>query len=383
MTDQSAFITRTSQFLPNDPVDNETMEDRLGLINDRPSRARKLVLRNNGIRTRYYAIDPATGRPNFTNAELAARAVEGLLGGDFAPDDIQCLAAATSMADQLMPGHASMVHGELGNPPCELVSTAGVCVSGMTALKYAYMNVLTGDCDNAVAVASESASRFARAENYTAEVAHKVEQLESRPELAFEKDFLRWMLSDGAGAMRIQPRPNPGERALRIEWLEILSFANEQNACMYAGARKEDDGRLTGWADVDAQTREQESFLATKQDVKQLNEHIMPYTGTHALNNLRQRRSIRPEEVDHFLPHYSSHYFRDRLYEAMKAADFDVPQERWFTNLSEKGNTGSASIYIMLDDLLCSGRVEPGQKVLCYIPESGRFSVAYLLLEVV
>jgi 3-oxoacyl-[acyl-carrier-protein] synthase-3 len=32
-------------------------------------------------------------------------------------------------------------------------------------------------------------------------------RLEKQPELAFEKDFLRWMLSDGAGAVLLENKP--------------------------------------------------------------------------------------------------------------------------------------------------------------------------------
>ena len=66
----------------------------------------------------------------------------------------------------------------------------------------------------------------------------------------------------------------------------------------------------------------------------------------------------------------------------MLEADCDIPQERWFTNLSSKGNTGSASIYIILEELFHSGKLKVGEKLLCYIPESGRFSTAFMQLEV-
>jgi 3-oxoacyl-[acyl-carrier-protein] synthase-3 len=62
--------------------------------------------------------------------------------------------------------------------------------------------------------------------------------------------------------------------------------------------------------------------------------------------------------------------------------DFEIPQEKWFTNLQEKGNTGAASIFIMLDELVNSGKLESGNKLLCFVPESGRFSSAYMLLTV-
>ncbi|MDQ2076988.1 beta-ketoacyl-ACP synthase III [Marinimicrobium sp. ABcell2] len=383
MSNNTVYVTKSSQFLPNDPVDNNAMEARLGLVNGRPSRARKMVLRNNKITTRYYAIDPETGEPNYTNAQLCAQAIKGLEDEQFSLADMTCLAAATTIADQLMPGHASMVHGELASPPCEVATTAGVCASGMTALKYAYLNVAAGVHRSAVAAASEAASKVMRAENFAPEVAYKVEQLEKHPELAFEKDFLRWMLSDGAGALLLESEPRSDQRCLKIHWIDVFSYANEMSACMYAGARKEDDGRLTGWSQVDGATREREGFLAVKQDVKQLNEHVIHYTAERPLETLQERRGLKAEDIHHFLPHYSSHYFRDRLYVGMQRVGFDLPQSRWFTNLAEKGNTGSASMYIMLDDLLRSDRLQPGEKVLCYIPESGRFSVAYMLLEVV
>ncbi|MCG6535351.1 MAG: hypothetical protein L7F78_11820, partial [Syntrophales bacterium LBB04] len=57
--------------------------------------------------------------------------------------------------------------------------------------------------------------------------------------------------------------------------------------------------------------------------------------------------------------------------------------EKWFTILAWKGNTGSASIYIILEELFHSDRLQKGQRLLCLIPESGRFSIAYMMLTVV
>jgi len=51
------YITRTSHYFPNDPVPNDDMESYLGMINGKPSKSRRIVLRNNGIKNRYYALD--------------------------------------------------------------------------------------------------------------------------------------------------------------------------------------------------------------------------------------------------------------------------------------------------------------------------------------
>jgi 3-oxoacyl-[acyl-carrier-protein] synthase III len=60
-----------------------------------------------------------------------------------------------------------------------------------------------------------------------------------------------------------------------------------------------------------------------------------------------------------------------------------IPYERWFPTLAWKGNTGSASIFVILEELFHSENLREGQKLLCFIPESGRFSIAYMMLTVV
>jgi len=375
------YINRISACLPHDPVGNEQMEARLGQVGERPSRARSIVLRSNGIRQRHYVIDPTTGEPSMTNAQLSAEAIRGLASADEL-QDIQCLVAATSSPDQTLPGHAVMVHGELGNPPCEVVTTAGICLCGVSALKYAWLNVASGESRNAVACGSEVASALMQARNFSAEVEGIGRELERRPELAFEKDFLRWMLSDGAGAVWLEDRPNPEGLSLRIDWIDILSFADRLPACMYGGAEMQGE-QLVGWSRMDAEERNRRSVMAIKQNVKLLNENIVEVTVEQALQRIRQRREVRAEDIDWFLPHYSSEFFRDRLAEGLERIDFAIPQERWFTNLTRKGNTGAASFFIMLDELFHSGQLRAGQRLLGYVPESGRFSSAFLHMTVV
>lgn len=378
----TAYITNLSAFLPNAPVGNEEMESVLGMIGGRPSRARRIILRSNGIKTRYYAMDPATGKATHTNAQLTAEAVRGLANGHFQLDQIDLLACGTTFADQLVPSHANMVHGELGIPPCENISTSGVCISSTTALKYAMLGVASGEFRHAVSAGSETPSSVMHARNFEAESDARIEDLEAQPVMAFQKDFIRWMLSDGAGAALVEPEPARQGLSLRMDWIVERSYANEQPACMYGGAEKLDDGRLKGWPQYDPAEWAERSVFTLKQDVKQLNEHVMAYTVERPLREIPQLRKLIPAEIDFFLPHYSSHYFRDKVRAHMLKAGFDIPFERWFTNLYTKGNTGAASLYIILEELFHSGRLEPGQRLLCYVPESGRFNTAWVHLTV-
>ncbi len=376
------YINNFAVFMPNKPVSNDEMETVLGQAGERASRARRIILRNNGIKARYYAIDPLTGKSNYTNAQLAANAVKELAKNRFDLSAIQCLAASTSMADQVMPGHAVMVQGELGNPPSEVVTTSGVCLCGITALKYAYMAVTAGLHDVAVVVASETASNIMRGYQFEQELESKVNDLESHSELAFEKDFLRWMLSDGAGSALLQDKPNEQGISLQVEWIDIRSYANEQEVCMYAGGEKI-DGKLKGWTQYSPDEREEQSIMSVKQDVRLLNEKVIHYTVERTLSDILKNRKITPDEIDFFLPHYSSEFFRQKVYDGLKHIGFEIPFDKWFTNLTAMGNTGSASIFIMLNELFHSGKLVKGQKILCYIPESGRFSSSFMLLSVV
>ena len=205
-----SYIHGVGVCLPNQPVENDDIERVLGLVDGAPSRTRRLILRNNGIRTRYYAVDPVSGRQTHTNARLAAESVRALVAAtDSDLDLIDCLACGTSTPDQFIPGHAPMVHGELGNRPCELVSTAGVCLSGLSALKYAHLSVCSGEARTAVATGSELVSNAIRGAHLTRPPATRADQLEAEGIRGFGQEFLRWMLSDGAGAMLVSFAPRP------------------------------------------------------------------------------------------------------------------------------------------------------------------------------
>ena len=129
------YITRSGKYLPNVPVSNDEMESFLGLINDAASKARRIILRNNGIKSRYYALDK-DGNPTHTNAVLTNNAIEKLFDESFTSKDIELLSCGTSTPDHLLPSHAAMVHGLMKNQSVELNSSSGVCNAGMNALKF-------------------------------------------------------------------------------------------------------------------------------------------------------------------------------------------------------------------------------------------------------
>jgi 3-oxoacyl-[acyl-carrier-protein] synthase-3 len=375
------YITKTASFFPNNPVSNDEMEEYLGYINNKPSKSKRIVLRNNGIVNRYYALEKG-GKVTHTNAEMTALAVKALFNGS--PGDlksVELLSCGTSSPDQMMPSHGVMVHGWLPESGAiEVVSPSGVCCAGMHALKYAYMAIKTGDVATAVATGSERMSASLRASKFEDEV-QKLIELEENPYISFEKEFLRWMLSDGASAFLLSGKKNETGLNLRIEWLEGVSYAQEMEACMYMGSEKLEDGTLKSFLEYTPEEINEQSVMSIKQDVKLLSEHIVPLGGIK-LKEFFEKNGLTPGDIYFFLPHMSSNFFKSKIYERLEYNGIAIPYEKWFVNLSTVGNVGAASVYMMIDELFHSGKLQRGNKILLLVPESSRFSYMYGLLTV-
>jgi len=372
------YITKTGKFLPNEAISNDKMENYLGLINDTASKARRIILRNNKIVSRYYALDKE-GNSTHTNAELTKNAIAELFDKNFTAQDMELLSCGTSTPDNFLPSHAAMVHGLLKNKSVELNSSTGVCCAGMNSLKFGYLSIKSGNTQNAVCTGSERVSTWTMAEKYEHEVIN-LKSLEEQPIIAFKKDFLRWMLSDGAGAFLLESKPR-GPVSLKIEWMEAFSYAFELEACMYAGGDKLENGEIKPWSDYHPDQWLKESIFAIKQDVKLLDEFIL-IKGAESMSDALSKNNITSDQIDYFLPHVSSHYFVDDLRTSLAEKGIDLPKEKWFMNLAQVGNVGSASIYLALDELMNSGKLKKGDKILLSVPESGRFSFAYAYLTV-
>lgn len=375
--EKAVYINSVSTYLPNSPIANEDMEDYIGKIGGNPSRVRSIVLRQNGIKTRYYGLDKNQSLTH-SNAELAKEAVCGLFENETIPDDLTLLACGTSTPDQLLPSHASMVHGELANFPMEIFSSAGVCLTSLQALKICYSNILAGLHQKAVCVASELTSPALVSKFYDPEYEATHDNPDKDPYMAFEKDFMRFMLSDGAGAVLLQDHPE-GTCPLKIEWVDMTSYANELPTCMFMASELQESGRLKSWKEFSPDEIKERAVLVGKQDIRQLKEHIIKYWVDH-IESVLAKHHVKAEEIDYVIPHVSSMFFYEKLNDEIVARGIALTKEKWFTNLTSVGNIGSAAIYVALDELIRTKEIKQGTKILLLVPESGRFSYGTVLL---
>jgi 3-oxoacyl-[acyl-carrier-protein] synthase III len=364
----AVYLTATGAFYPGEPVDNAHIDEFVAPLNGTSPRLKRRILAENGIERRYYATGP-DGQTRFGAARMAIEAIRDCLGrADVDLHDVDMLCTGTSGGDATLPGFANMVQGELGAPPMTVSSHAGVCAAGLAALQHAAMALESGRAARALVATSEVPSRLFKRSRFA-----------SRGyEADFDAHFLRWMLSDAAGAWLLESAPR-GAQSLKLVGVHLRSFSGDYPVCMQVGLS----------AAADRSYLDYESFAAAETDgayALRQNIRLLPNlfdVGIHEYSRLVQAGWIDPARIDHFLCHYSSQRFASVVQELLDKAGLTIPQERWYSNLKTRGNTGASSIFVMLDDFLKERPVKPGERILCFVPESGRFTVGYVLLEAV
>ena len=365
----TAYLTGFGAYLPGEPVDNDGIAARLGGDDAVTERIRRRILEQNGIRQRHYALDEH-GEPTELNEELAVKALRAALddrGLDAA--DLRMLACATTMGDLLVPGFASMVHGRLGGGPMQLLTASGVCASSLAALDAAASKVRLGDHPRVAVVGSELPSRSLRQRRFDGIRA------------GMDAHFLRWMLSDGAGAVIVEFQPHPSRPSLRLDWVRHVSLAHEHDVCMRAGMAGAEATIGGTWQDVEIADADAAGMFLLRQDVSVLDD--LADAGLQQFEELVDLGLVDVSHLDHVVCHYSTNAFRDLAFDGLRRRIPTLDTDRWFSNLETRGNTGSASIFIALEEAWRTGRFQPGETILLAVPESGRFSFAFAHLTVV
>ncbi|MET0535722.1 MAG: beta-ketoacyl-ACP synthase III [Steroidobacter sp.] len=366
----SVYVTSTGSFLPGAPISNDDIDQYIAPINAVSARIKRRILAENGIATRHYAID-AEGTTVHSNTQMAAKAIDHCLAdAEVTLQDVTLLCTGSSGGDFAMPGFANMVQGELHAPPMMTSTHQGVCAAGMAALQHAASALELSDSGHALVAASEMPSRMFKRSRFAPRAY----------ETDFDAHFLRWMLSDGAGACLLSTQPRSEGLSLKVQWIHNRSFSGDLPVCMQIGQTAERDGKSYLDYESLAEAETAGAFLL-RQDIRLL-PHLFEL-GIHEYVDLVRQGVFGPEEIDHFLCHYSSQKFAGVVEDLMQRAGLAIPRDRWYSNLTERGNTGAASIFIMLADFVRKRALHPGQRILCFVPESGRFSISFMLLEVV
>jgi len=357
----NCYLTRTGAFLPGDPVSNEAIPRYLGTFEGEVE-TREKILRMNGIRSRHYALDAEQNATFDLYGIGTAAALDCLSGGEPA-SPISYLSSGSTNTPLVGPGLSSILHDRLAEAgklvrPVEINSCAGICTASAQALVNGIRAVSSGEHRAALCVGAEQPSEILKSSAMTPPD-DRDDHEDPRRSRWFMSIFLRSMLSDGAGAFLLEDRPAPGRLSFRVNWTFSRSFAHATPLCM---------------------TLESRSLLLS-QDVEILAEHLKPCTrevvGEAFAENRDDLASYRC-----VLPHLSSFFFKRYLLTVLREFCGGRPVEYW-TNLETAGNTGAASIFLMLDEYARTHELEDGDKLVLFVPESGQFNFCLVSLTAI
>jgi 3-oxoacyl-[acyl-carrier-protein] synthase III len=318
----------------------------------------------NGIVRRHYAQDERQ-QPTHDVYDLATQAALACVADGDTASPVTFLSAGTTYAPLSAPGVGSIVHHRLQaagliDRPLEISSHAGICTSSAAALVNAVRSVNCGQHAAALCVAAEHASEILKS-TAIKPIDDRAEHADIRTSRWFMSVFLRFMLSDGAGAMLLQNTPRSQGLSWRVDWTHSMSFAHEAPLCMHL----DNADRLLS------------------QNVAVLSRYFIPLADKF-LQSALQRHDERLSDYQMVLPHMSSYFFRRKMERVIRehSQDAATPVPYW-TNLATAGNTGAASIFVMLDHYLAQAQHGDGDRLLLFIPESGQFNFVMISLTAV
>jgi 3-oxoacyl-[acyl-carrier-protein] synthase-3 len=357
-------ILGTGSYLPGEPVPPERVEDLLGPIRDLPSRigtrAARIgaeVITRSGIRYRYFAIDPATRAQTETNASMAERAVRAALApSGEAPATIDLIVCASPMADYYCPPTSALVQDRLGIRRCTEIEIHSNCTGAPKALQVALDMLRTHRHRRAAVVYTQLSSAFLRGEFF------------NPGSVRLENLALRWMLSDGAGAV-ILDRTTDGLQMLDAY---VESRGGDRKPGMIGGMSGAfmNEVALDGLAVYPALHASGQHHVW--QDIGEVN-RVAPRQLIEGLGEMLEAAGIAGADVAHFLLGIPGRHFMTEAMVAFFVEQIGGDPARAPFDTENFGYCGGATMFIQFDRLVRSGRLRQGEVVAAYLEESSKW----------
>jgi 3-oxoacyl-[acyl-carrier-protein] synthase III len=278
-----------------------------------------------GIRERRIAPD---GMAASDMAKIAAERALGAAG--LLPEDLDMIIVGTVTGDMPMPATAVFLQQKLGAPTCPAFDISAACAGFVFGLSIADQFVRSAAMNNVLVVGVELLSRVLNWKDRTTCV----------------------LFGDGAGAAVIGPsgglRGDDG-KPRGILSTRLHTDGSLARSLMIPGGGSE--------APLDHELLEQKKnkVVMRGQDIFK----VAVKNLYSASRNAVVAAGMTPDEVDWICPHQANIRIIDQAVQRLH-----VKREKVLVNIDRVGNTSSASIPILLDENVRSGKIEPGHTVL-------------------
>ena len=375
MTDclQRVTVTGTGSFLPHDPVPNDRIDDILGHLDDAPDKVQQFIrtvgwrmLKNGGVRTRHFAINPETRTLTHSISALAEEAARNALEmAGKKPEDVELLLLSSSSYDTATPPTSTLLQERLGIDHCAEMEIHSNCAGVGKCMQIAHDALQLGRYKNALVVYAQLSSVYLRACYF------------NQPRMSKTQATLRYILADGSGAVFLESQEDKGQERLpgEVVGTYVESIGGKLKPAMTAGGGVL--GIMNGANPASAVWERGSHHL--DQDFFAVNRDAAPFL-LQGVEHMLEKLDIEPEEIDHFIwsiptmQLYDGHI--DRICERLKAR----PDQMKF-RAAECGYCGGAAILIHLDQMVRSGELQRNQRAVLHSVESSKWMSAGFVLD--
>lgn len=356
-------IAGTGTYLPGKPIRFDEIDSYLGELNQAPPKIRKWLERMKKLMREmldvdqyYFAIDPHTRQYTDDNITMAVRASEKAIEqAGMNKEDIEYIAYGSPHQDQ-MPTASVRIQEALGIAHCGEMSIHANCTSAYKALLTAYELVGSGRYTNALIVSSNIPSSELRSDYYNPNQIKK------------EELFLRYFLSDGAGALVVR-KANAREEGFILDNVYIESVGGKKPPAMY-------NKRPAYWMNPLREYEQGAHHLAQIFN-DQLRQHFNEPGGSifyKGLQRMIEKYSIPVEQVRHFQINFPSKHIAEMISEECEL--LGISKEKIYTRLSSMGYNGPPMAFICLDQIIREENLEKGDIILSFVTEVSKFMQA-------
>lgn len=361
-------IAGTGSYLPGKPVTINEVDDILGKLDNAPPKISKWLERMKSlmeqmleVETYHYAISPETKEFTDDNITMSVKAArQALQNAGLKASDIDFIVYGSSHQDQ-MPTASVLIQEELGIELCAEISIHSNCTSAYKAFLTAFDFIRLGRAKNALVVSSNMSSSELRASYYNQEIVKK------------EELFLRYFLSDGAGAL-ILSRDDSGNTGLYVCDAYIESAGGKKPA----GMRNK---RPAYWMNPKEEYEKGYHHLA-----QMFNENLSAYfheeNGSVFLHGLKRMLDIQKPDLSklkYFQVNFPSKHIAELIIEECKS--IGINRDTLYTEMSKMGYPGPPMVFITLHKILTEEKLEKGDLVMSFVTEVSKFMQAGFLLE--
>lgn len=300
-------ITGSGSATPDGILDNE-------LLSQMVETSDEWITTRTGIRQRHLA--DSQGRLSGLAAEAAQRAI-AMAGLE--PDAVELIVLATSTPDDLF-GTASQVQALLGASNAVAFDLTAACSGFVFGLVTAAQFIRTGVYQRIVVIGADVLSRWLDWSDRTTCV----------------------LFGDGAGAVVLQ-----ADSRDRLLGFEIRSDGTQNKSLQLAYNPQK--RQLVKDFEV-----AQGNFTPITMNGKEVYRFAVQKV-PEVIEKALFQAQISSEDVDWLLLHQANQRILDAVAQRLK-----IPSHKVLSNLNQYGNTSAASIPLMLDEAVRSGKVKPG-----------------------